>query len=71
MPDIAEPRTYLEQLALDLRKKAEAYRARARAIGNRAAKGILLGMAADTERLAAEAEARATLLRVELAKTAA
>lgn len=62
MPDLAEARAYLERLALDLRAKAEEYRARAEGIRNRAAKETLLGLAADTDRLAADAERRAKVL---------
>jgi hypothetical protein len=62
MPDAAHARAYLLRLALDMRAKAEEYRARAEGIRNRPAKEVLLGLAADTDKMAANIEARARTL---------
>ena len=62
MPDRDQARGYLERLALDLRAKAEQYRTHAEGIRNKAAKDTLLGLAADSDRMAANAEDRAKAL---------
>lgn len=62
MPDRIEARAYLERLALDLRDKAEEYRARAEGVRNQAAKEALLVLASDTDRMAAATEERAKAL---------